>query len=774
MKTTLTLVLAFLLVGLFYLVPDRALYYWEGDVKHYYSVDTSIALLEFRLDHIESRDLSEDYQEAEAVRIKDDSTIQLITRSRSKLLDRLEAKDITQYPAIRVNGTSGISFVTDEISVMFEQYKGDSDLHGFADRFGLIYLRETSYGAQIFRLRDISKTVAIANHIQENEEVIWSNPNFVHLISLHNDPLYPDQYYLNNTGQFGGTVNIDINAPEAWGLALGCDNIRVAVIDDGVENHEDFDGRVLQGFTAGSNNTNGAPVQNARAHGMACSGIIAATHNNSLGIRGIAPNSRIVPINIFPNTPVPPGAGAATNVEIAEAINWAWQPANGNAHILSNSWGGGSPNVDITNAITDARTLGRGTLGAVVIFSAGNSGTSGVTYPGTVNGVVTVGAINKNGNIWGYSSRGPQLDLVAPSGNTNLNGDVRTTDRMGTNGYESGNYTDRFGGTSGAAPQVSGVVALMLSVDPGLTETQVRTALQNSAIDMGIPGFDNTYGYGRVNAFAAVRAVLPPVNGPALLCSSNSYVLASLPPGGSSPTWSVTPTHLFSGSTSGSGTTANLSPYHHLTSGEATITFTVQTDCGPINIPRTFWVGRPATPGSIIGDTSPSVGSYKNYIVASLPAGATSMSWTLPFCFGCSQPWSFHSGQTSTQMTAVVGDPAGYVQAVGVNSCGNGGASLLYVTPDDDGPCDPCPLIFPNPVSEELVLEWKQKDGSRIDDYVNQYEVALYDMHGFKLLSGHSNASVFRMDIRSLRNGFYYLHIVSDKGLIRRQIRVEK
>lgn len=97
------------------------------------------------------------------------------------------------------------------------------------------------------------------------------------------------------------------------------------------------------------------------------------------------------------------------------------------------------------------------------------------------------------------------MDVVAPSGNCNLQGDVATTDRMGIKGYETGNYTLRFGGTSAACPQVSGVVALMLSENPNLTEVQIKNILHNTAKDLGVNGFDFTYGYGLVDAYAAVQ-----------------------------------------------------------------------------------------------------------------------------------------------------------------------------------------------------------------------------------------------------------------------------
>lgn len=345
---------------------------------------------------------------------------------------------------------------------------------------------------------------------------------------------------MNNTGQFGGTYGIDIDAPEAWGITEGSCPVTVAVIDDGVEDHEDLGNRVLQGFTPqfslANPDTQGAPNQNDPpgshvGHGQCCAGIIGATHN-SLGVRGVAPEVDIVPINIFNDwfTLLGDVYYSEDALDNAAAIDFAWDDAG--ADILSNSWAYTTnnptliPNADeIIAAIERARNQGRNGLGSIVIFASGNFNESftGVAFPANVNGVITVGAIDKNGSIWNYSSRGTEMDLVVPSGALNLNGDVRTIDREGSDGYESGNYTDRFGGTSAACPQVSGVSALMLSVNPSLTESEVRSILQQTATDMGTSGFDNTYGYGRVNAYRAVlNAFGGIIAGTDVVCTSNT------------------------------------------------------------------------------------------------------------------------------------------------------------------------------------------------------------------------------------------------------------
>jgi hypothetical protein len=390
----------------------------------------------------------------------------------------------------------------------------------------------------------------------------------------------------------------------------------VAVIDDGVENHEDIDGRVLPGFTPRNAGSQGAPAPNAPpanlltlGHGQACAGIIAATHN-SLGIIGVAPGSLVVPVNIFWDWFVfnQQVRFNETAQDLAAAINWAWDPNGGNADVISNSWGfsntagpGGIDSDAITQSITNARTQGRfrngQARGSVVVFASGNShqSFSGVTFPANVNGVITVGAINRNGAIWNYSSRGAEMDLVAPSGNVNLTGDIVTTDRTGANGYDNGNYTGLFGGTSAACPQISGVAALMLSANPDLSETQVRTILQQTATDMGSGGFDNTFGFGRVDAYAAVTGVLDntgiSIGVPQIICENEAvgFALNGTLPTGATVNWQLWIPGIPE-FTSGTGTVVNTTTTN--SSGTALILFNVSSGgCNRIQLLHQFWVG---------------------------------------------------------------------------------------------------------------------------------------------------------------------------------------
>lgn len=376
-----------------------------------------------------------------------------------------------------------------------------------------------NYDVYTAEVSDIENILTVANKLYESGLVEFSHPDFIaQLIKTSNDPFYTYQYYLNQTN------NIDINAPEAWAL-LGTTTspVKVAVIDDGVEAHEELTGRLLSGYTPKSPSGYGAPTAGS-AHGQAVAGIVAAKRDNNIGIAGIADFAQIIPVNIF--------YGGESYSDIANAINWAWN--QGGADILQNSWSAlNTVIVDVVkNAVNNAYMNGRNGKGCVVVFSSGNyhpDGSSavkfnGVAFPANLPNVIAVGAVARDGNISLYSSRGPEIDLVAPSGQ-DLAPDVWTIDRMGAPGYSSGNYTSSFSGTSAAAPEVSGVAALVLAKFPNLTAAEVKNVLIQSATDMGPIGFDNTFGYGRVNASAALLSGPSVIEGPSQICNEGLYTI---------------------------------------------------------------------------------------------------------------------------------------------------------------------------------------------------------------------------------------------------------
>ena len=398
-------------------------------------------------------------------------------------------------------------------------------------------------------LKNAKDVLQLANNLRNRNDVEWCEPDML-CQWKENNTFYSQQYYLKNTN----SNQYDLNVEPAWTLITGNNNITVAVIDCGTDHdHEDLSNSVLQGYTIdsiGNGRPTGVNVLNSKSHGTACAGIIGA-EDNTIGIKGVACGVKILPVNIVPheayNVYNNYGAflytdeGFADNSDIAYAIQWAYERAD----ILSLSWGEDNNSASIGNAINDARTYGRNGKGCVVVAASGNSYPEDVSFPARLDGVLAVGAIYKNGNITDYSQRGSSMGVVAFGGNA----DIVTTDRMANLGYnpnETGgadfsntNYTKKFSGTSAACPQVAGVAALMLSADPELSEDNVRLFLQLTARDLGATGFDTTYGYGLVDAYAAVKAALMSINGSSVVCGTQTYYVSGLPTG-MSVSWSLT------------------------------------------------------------------------------------------------------------------------------------------------------------------------------------------------------------------------------------------
>ncbi len=317
--------------------------------------------------------------------------------------------------------------------------------------------------------------------------------------------LCPNQWGLYNDGEYygmynygiglSGTYRADIHATEAWYITTGSSSVIIADIDTGVDaTHPDLVGKVLPGYNVPYDNTDSSDIF---GHGTWTSGIAAANTDNGIGVAGVAWNARILPVNVFSGLDVT-GNPVGDDADIAIGIIWA---VDHNAKILNLSLGTYDPLAAIEQAIEYAWSHG-----CLIVCSSGNDGNATPVYPAAYAHAMAVGATNESDQIctaadWeggGGSNYGPQLDVVAP-------GKLTTSTWSGSGLDHEYLAAD---GTSGSAPMVSGVAALIWSIHPDWTNQQVFDQICHTADDRGAPGWDQYYGWGRVNAYRALTETI--------------------------------------------------------------------------------------------------------------------------------------------------------------------------------------------------------------------------------------------------------------------------
>ena len=377
---------------------------------------------------------------------------------------------------------------------------------------------------------------AFKNELEQLEEVAYVGFNQVFTLEANvNDPLYARQWAIENNGtalQYNGTPGADMSVDSAWTITTGSPQIKIAVLDSGVDTlHEDLSNNLLpgfDGFASGGADTHGYPTPNypGDGHGTSCAGIIAAEGDNGLGIAGVAYESKIIPVRIFYYLDYGPGIGiqaTSTTDALLNGFSYAWRIAG--ADIISASAGLNSLFIDalgidttlINAELTDAFWQARNWKGIAMFFSSGNDDLNDVLWPANLNKTIAVGASSMcderkspsdcSGENWG-GNYDLSLDVVAPGVK------ISTTDMTGTNGFSNNAYTYTFNGTSASCPNAAAVGALILSVNNGLQAEDVRAILNITADRVSGYVYDSTsvygtwnseVGHGRVNAYAAVQ-----------------------------------------------------------------------------------------------------------------------------------------------------------------------------------------------------------------------------------------------------------------------------
>ncbi len=293
-----------------------------------------------------------------------------------------------------------------------------------------------------------------------------------------------------------------INAPALWKLGFQGQGVVVATMDSGVDmTNPDLAARWRGGTNSWYDPNGQHPLfpLDLSGHGTATMGILVGGSSGGTAI-GVAPAAQWIAVKIFDDR------GQSTIATIHLGFQWLLNPNNnpsdpGTPQVVNNSWTLGSPGCDL-ELQPDLQVLRA--AGVVPVFAAGNYGPGGNTSPSPANypEALSVGATDNTDHISPLSSHGPSAcgeaprtfpNLVAPGVN------IHTADLFG--GYQ--NVT----GTSVSAPHVAGALALILSAFPGLSPDQQQSALQVSAVDLGLGDPNNTYGYGRIDVLAAYNAL---------------------------------------------------------------------------------------------------------------------------------------------------------------------------------------------------------------------------------------------------------------------------
>ncbi|MBP0020790.1 MAG: S8 family serine peptidase [Cyanobacteria bacterium SBLK] len=454
-------------------------------------------------------------------------------------------------------------YLTDELTIQFLDGMAEEEREAIADHFNLQLLDSLDgiADAFIYRLTPQSREnpIKLANRLAASDRVLLAEANILvrgESFYTPRDDFYRQQWYLYHRpgNQLSGNSHVD--AEKAWDITRGSRSVIVAVADDAIDvRHPDFQGqgKVVSPRDFKNRDFSPQPDNSQESHGTACAGVAVAEENGQ-GVVGVAPGCALMPLRT---------TGYLDDNSIEQLFDWVVQKG---ASVMSCSWGAATVYFPLSMrqkaAITRAATRGRRGKGCVIVFAAGNANrpVQGTVYErgwqgNLLNGptewlsgfaahpdVVTVSACSSLGKKSAYSNWGKHISVCAPSNNappgmwfqqtgfiqtapplqTYLPGlGIFTTDIMGNLGYDPGNFTRDFGGTSSACPVVAGVAGLVLSANPDLTAREVKEILQQTAdkiVDrdrdpqLGLQlgtydrnGHSQWFGYGKVNAYQAVQ-----------------------------------------------------------------------------------------------------------------------------------------------------------------------------------------------------------------------------------------------------------------------------
>lgn len=357
--------------------------------------------------------------------------------------------------------------------------------------------------------------ILVSQKLSQDPDVEYSEPNYIYRAHLiPNDAEFSKQWHLNNVGQSSGKANADIDAPEAWDIFTGKDNIIVGIIDTGIdhthsdltanmwtnlpesEGQPDFDddgnGYIddIHGWNFFSNTNQ---TMDDQGHGTHVAGIVGATGNNNLGVVGATWQSRLMALKFLD------ASGLGSSIGASRALDYATTMG---ARITNNSWGGLPFSQTLYDAIKRAHAAD-----ALYIASAGNGGRDSLgddidkypIYPASYNvpNIIAVGATDKNDNLTSFSNYGTtSVDIVAPG-----------KDILSTGLHD---WYLEMSGTSMSSPLVAGVASLVLGKNPTISNLEIKEIIEYGADKIELQKPNKS---GRLNASGSLRiATIPPTS----------------------------------------------------------------------------------------------------------------------------------------------------------------------------------------------------------------------------------------------------------------------
>ncbi len=409
-----------------------------------------------------------------------------------------------------------VEYAPGEVLVKFKESVSKQKMAEIYSGVGTSVLSDHQGGVKKLRVPAGMTEHEFVSRLEQDPNVEYAELNTkCHAFMTPNDPYYsPYQWHFPK-----------INCPAAWDVSTGS-GVVVGILDSGIA-YEDFTipsyerSKVQSGVTtymqapdlAGTAFTSGYDFINSdshpndnNGHGTHVAGTVAQTTNNSYGVAGMAFNCTLMPVKVLDNT------GSGTAQTLADGLYWA---TDHGVQVINMSLGwspGYNPGSTVQNAIQYAYNHG-----VVLVASSGNDGVSPVSYPAAYSEVIAVGATRYDDNLAYYSQYGSAQEVVSPGGDMNVdqNGDGYGDGvlQQSFDPYDPGppvtlaNPTS-FGwwfyiGTSQAAPHVSALVAMMIANNQTGIEN-IRNILHETAVDLGSSGWDQTYGYGRIDAYAAL------------------------------------------------------------------------------------------------------------------------------------------------------------------------------------------------------------------------------------------------------------------------------